>query len=272
MISWRDVGDAVSGRGYRPGRRHRPSPFHEGAAVTIIGLCGLAACTSTAGGQGDAAIASVDAPSDAGPDAGVLPDAPTGRLVFMTQPQSLRAGLRFATPVQVMAFPAEGQTLPKNQQVTLAVANQPGQAGFAVARQFVSAGVAVFSDLAIERPGRAYQLVATAEGFAPATSDIFDVAPGAWTPARAGMPLGWPNLIVAGRSGSARFCAGLFEGEIATSSEGGATWSRLDAFPGHRVTALVLAPSRRGWIYAESDAGIHRSEDGGASWTLVRAD
>ena len=55
---------------------------------------------------------------------------------------------------------------------------------------------------------------------------------------------------------------GLFK-----STDGGMSWSALNAAPGCRVSALVIDPQDPGTIYAASgDSGIFKSTDGGASW------
>jgi photosystem II stability/assembly factor-like uncharacterized protein len=59
-------------------------------------------------------------------------------------------------------------------------------------------------------------------------------------------------------------------GGVATSSDGGRSWRR-DSIPGvTSVQAFAVAPSAPDTIYAATDVGLARSDDGGERWRLAR--
>jgi hypothetical protein len=62
--------------------------------------------------------------------------------------------------------------------------------------------------------------------------------------------------------------AGTEDGEIARSSDRGATWRWAGAIPGRPIRSLAASPHEAGVLYAGvRPAAIFRSPDGGASWT-----
>jgi len=71
------------------------------------------------------------------------------------------------------------------------------------------------------------------------------------------------------------FCDGLYSGPEAPqglgvfkSSDGGATWPKLD-LPGGLGSVPLLGIDQQGTIYVRSQAGFVRSQDGGATWNAV---
>jgi len=60
------------------------------------------------------------------------------------------------------------------------------------------------------------------------------------------------------------------EGGIAKSTDGGATWRRLDgSFRSVRAWSVLFDPTVPTRAYAVTEAGVFRSEDSGAQWTLT---
>lgn len=97
------------------------------------------------------------------------------RLVFEVPPANAVAGAAIAPPVRVALKDVGGNTLDRTDAVTLAVASGPAGATLSGTPSAAAvAGVATFSDLRLERAGD-YTLVATATGFAGATSAAFTV-------------------------------------------------------------------------------------------------
>jgi hypothetical protein len=108
-----------------------------------------------------------------------LAGAPT-HLVFRTQPTNAVAGEAIAPGVQVELQDAFGNRCPSNATVALAFANNPSAATLiGAAPESAVDGVASFGDLTIVRTGAGYTLQASSSGFAPVTSEGFDVAPAA---------------------------------------------------------------------------------------------
>ncbi len=52
----------------------------------------------------------------------------------------------------------------------------------------------------------------------------------------------------------------------------GLTWDELTNYPGNRVTRISINPSNNQIILVTNDIGLHRSTDGGASWTTIFTD
>jgi photosystem II stability/assembly factor-like uncharacterized protein len=62
------------------------------------------------------------------------------------------------------------------------------------------------------------------------------------------------------------------EPRVFLSEDGGATWERRDAgLEGGQVFQLALDPAVSGRLYAASNSGLYRSDDGGVSWRHLPA-
>ena len=65
--------------------------------------------------------------------------------------------------------------------------------------------------------------------------------------------------------------AGLSTGEVLESSNGGVSWDLLSRLPG-RLLKIFINPNNRRDVYAlEFKEGLHRSTDGGRTWTNLSA-
>jgi photosystem II stability/assembly factor-like uncharacterized protein len=79
-------------------------------------------------------------------------------------------------------------------------------------------------------------------------------------------------------SGDFSICIGTIGSGIWHSSNSGGGWRRsrmrlpFHAEPGEiQVRALAVSPHQEHQLYAGSEVGLHRSDDGGASWELVES-
>src|SRR5438046_3030174 len=109
------------------------------------------------------------------------PPAPT-QLAFLQQPENLLAGHQFSQAVKVRADDAHGNKVASFRgNVTVALANNPGGATLSGTTTVAAVdGIAIFSDLSLDKTGAGYTLTASASGGAlvAPTSAAFDVAPG----------------------------------------------------------------------------------------------
>jgi hypothetical protein len=105
------------------------------------------------------------------------------RLAFTVQPGTTPAGATLMPAVRVTAQDALGNTATGfTGSVTVALATGTGAAGATLSGNAMVAavgGVALFSDLRIDKAGSGYALTAVAPGLAAATSAGFDIAVGA---------------------------------------------------------------------------------------------
>jgi len=106
--------------------------------------------------------------------------AEAAALAFVVQPGTVASGTAFAPSVQVAVRDAFGNVIPNaTTAITVALATAPGAVLTGTATVPASAGQAAFPDLAVDKAGSGYTLVATATGLTTATSAAFQVTSGA---------------------------------------------------------------------------------------------
>src|SRR5439155_1049673 len=113
----------------------------------------------------------------------ILPAARS--LTFSGQPTTTAAGATFTPAVEVTALDTDGQPFTGfSGTITIALGNHPAGAAHAgTLSASASGGIALFGDIRLIKTG-SYTLTATAQGLAGATSDAFDITPGAATQLR----------------------------------------------------------------------------------------
>lgn len=82
-----------------------------------------------------------------------------------------------------------------------------------------------------------------------------------------------PQVIYAGTGEGFFNIDGLRGAGIFKTTDGGATWQRLgstNTSDFYYVNDLVISPTNSQRIYAATDTGVWRSDNGGATWTLSR--
>ena len=105
----------------------------------------------------------------------------TGQLAFAVQPSNAEAGVAISPAITVEVRDDQGALIPTaSNSITIAIGDNPG-GGILSGTATVSAvnGVATFSDLSIDKVGTAYTLTASSTDLVSATSDPFDITPGA---------------------------------------------------------------------------------------------
>src|SRR5213079_3150969 len=107
----------------------------------------------------------------------------TTQLAFTVQPSNTVAGAAISPAVQVSALDAAGNPVPSfTGSVTVALGSNPGGSTLGGTTTVAAVnGVASFSPLTLDKTGTGYALTATAAGLNPATSDGFNITPGAAT-------------------------------------------------------------------------------------------
>ncbi len=100
-------------------------------------------------------------------------------LAFTQEPGELEAGGTFSPSVRVTVRDAAGNPVPMSVPVTLALgANPAGGTLSGTLTANTTDGVALFSELSLDKAGEGYTLVASAPGVGPVTSAAFRVKPG----------------------------------------------------------------------------------------------
>jgi len=112
----------------------------------------------------------------------ISPAAPV-KLVITVQPAGAEAGAPFATQPKVAVEDSYGNVVSSSRaSITLSITPGSGTPGAVLSGTTTLVaddglgGLAVFTDLSIDRAGEGYTLTATSRGLAPATSEAFDVA------------------------------------------------------------------------------------------------
>ncbi len=102
------------------------------------------------------------------------------RLAFVQQPTAAVAGATIAPAVTVEITDAVGNRVDSAATVTIAIGNNAGGGTLSgtLSRAAV-AGLATFNNLSIDRTGTGYTLAATSAGLTGATSNTFNITPGA---------------------------------------------------------------------------------------------
>ena len=124
--------------------------------------------------------------------------APASALAFTVQPTSTTGGARISPAVQVEVRDPLGNRVASSATVTTAIGTNPA-GGTLLGTKSVNAvaGVATFSDLAIDRAGTGYTLRATSGSLAAATSTSFDIHGGSVSTALSTVSAA-PTTIAAG--------------------------------------------------------------------------
>src|SRR5439155_1171369 len=104
------------------------------------------------------------------------------QLTFTVQPSNTVAGAAISPAVQVTALDAAGNSVPSfTGSITVALGTNPGGSTLGGTTPVAAvSGVATFF-VRFTTPVRGYTLTASASGFAPGTSTVFDIIPGTAT-------------------------------------------------------------------------------------------
>jgi len=116
-------------------------------------------------------------------DAFNITPPPATHVVFTVQPSSTTAGEAIAPAVEVTVLDAQGNTATGfSGNITVAIGTNAGGGTLSGTTSVGAAnGVATFSNLRIDKAGSGYTLAASASGLTGATSNSFDITPGAAT-------------------------------------------------------------------------------------------
>jgi len=110
-----------------------------------------------------------------GDDPPVTPTA-AASLAFASPPIEALEKVAFASPVRVQALDASGKPATARVEITIEVRSRGATVAFTGTKSLTTRnGVASFTDLAIDTPGRAFTIVASAPGLPAITSQPFDV-------------------------------------------------------------------------------------------------
>jgi hypothetical protein len=113
------------------------------------------------------------------------PPAQAAMLVFTTQPVGAITGSDFTTQPVVAVEDTRGNVVTSYQGLIVLTITSSTETGgaklFGATTVETVNGVATFSGLSIDKAGSGYTLTATGRSLAPATSEPFDIAPGAAT-------------------------------------------------------------------------------------------
>ena len=158
------------------------------------------------------------------------------KLAFGAQPQSVIAGPARRIVVRVLVQDAQGSTVTSaTDDITVALSAGTGTPGATLSgtcTRAAVAGVADFTDLAIDKLGTRYTLSASAGGLAGATSFTFAVRPAAVT-----VTPSTPEPIAGGTS--LQFTAEARDAAAGVIADPGITWQSSD------ITVLQISPSGR---------------------------
>ena len=122
---------------------------------------------------------------------GMTPSA-AAALSFTQQPSNVAPGTAIVPPVQVQVVDANGNVVPGQRTVMLALGANPGGAtlGGTLTQMTSNNGLATFGDLTLDQAGTGYTLVASSGTLPTRTSVAFDVV--------AGLPSPPTNVMAAG--------------------------------------------------------------------------
>ena len=101
---------------------------------------------------------------------------PAAKLVFTQQPTAAVAGVQIAPAITVQVQDAGGNDVSTSIPVSIAIGTNPSGGVLSGTTPVTSvSGLAVFSDLTIDKAGTGYTLVASSSGLASGTSSGFDI-------------------------------------------------------------------------------------------------
>lgn len=205
------------------------------------------------------------------------PEKPRARLSFLAPPPSVVV----QEPLDVVAVRVEdmlGNPIQRpGTEIQLALGTNPGGAsllGTLTAK--VGSDTALFDLVYLDKPGAGYTLVASADGFMPATMTV-DVVPAAFTRVSPGVDGGFVPSIAAspappGGSSTLFANAGSL---VFTSTDGGASWAP-PGIGGSGVNGVVADPQHPGVAYAIPFFGVRhlfrKTMDGGMTWRAATID
>lgn len=191
---------------------------------------------------------------------------PPPQLVFLTQPDTLVAGEAFVPPLRVALQDGRGNLVSgAAARVALGIGFHAGPAVLLGTGSMLPVGaVATFPVLSLDRTGTAYTLVATAPGFAGATSSAFDVTPAA--PARLVFLPGGPSQGTAGAALAPAFKVQVQDafGNVAPGFAG-QVFVELGANPGGATLSGPAAVSAPGSVATFAGLSLDRV---GSGYTL----
>ncbi|MBF5041990.1 hypothetical protein FGE12_06260 [Aggregicoccus sp. 17bor-14] len=112
------------------------------------------------------------------PDGGSPPAQVARKLAFTAQPTAAQVGAHLAPSVQVTVQDADGNTVTAaNTSITLALGQNAAGASLSGLKTVAAVnGVATFTELALDKAGEGYTLVASASGLTGATSAAFSIS------------------------------------------------------------------------------------------------
>ncbi len=175
-------------------------------------------------------------------------------------PTDLQAGVITPRPIQILVLGPGGAIDPTGVPVTVTIGTNPGGGalqGTTTASTAKGTGIAVFSDLAIDKPGTGYTLVFSLPDGASFTSEPFNVTSGVPAPAAPVVTKDPVNATVCAPD-DVSFTASVTSVPVArvqwqVSSDGGASFSDIDASqtPSAEAYTLVIPtdPSEDGNQY-----------------------
>jgi photosystem II stability/assembly factor-like uncharacterized protein len=205
------------------------------------------------------------------PTVDFIPGA-VAQLHFVEQPANGVTNTPLAE-ITVAVSDAQGNPVPTaTNEITLALAANPGGANLlGTPTAAAAAGVASFTLVGLDKPGRGYTLSASASNVTTATSGTFDVTPPPFQLVSTGIFGGSANSIVvspAPAGGAPTIFVALPSG-VYKSTNAGSTWSAASfGFDGDAGT-LVADPKNPGVVWAVA-SGPGGGVSGGSSYFAMK--
>jgi hypothetical protein len=193
---------------------------------------------------------------------------PATHLAFTVQPSNTTAGSTISPAVQVAAQDDQGATVASyGGAITVALGNNPGGGTLSGTRTVTAVnGVAVFSNLSIDKAGNGYTLAAAATGLIGATSAPFNITP---RPATHLVFTVQPTTTTAGSTLSpAVRVAAQDDGGSTVASFGGAITVALGNNPGGGTLSGMRTVTAVNGVATFSNLSIDKAGNG---YTLVAA-